>query len=551
MSSQGTLPSYDKPYEPRTRIAKRQSGNSTHDHEHIGTVTIIPALDKSRGSDHFGSASQLPAFEELELAPIGEKSLLPSPPSPTSLSQDQQKPIERDAPPVGFDHSSSGAVSYGWKPVAWILLRKTAPYVLSGVAFMIFAIGLVQVILLPHIYSCPVNSICSARFDPNRSNILNTLQTDMAYCLKIGTMISGYGLMKLNTYQAWILFSQAKFGSRGVRTDRKTIDALDLHIGAVKGGLLDAVRLLRRRKSFLTAVLVLGLYGIDAGSNFIVGQSITRSNGTRELLFEYPGVARLPASDMASLNNDGQLAALWMVRGWAMANDTRHGGAFHGSMVVPDSRINSSVNPVPGGAIMDGTLTCTGVEPASIVTSGNPIHNISISIGSWVYVAQPDMRLAVSQIKWDEVATTRYLWFSNTAGVLPNATKVNSTYYVTECQHTLSMTSVSPSATIQTINPAVAIVEGCNSMNTDDCVADSVSKTILSWWGGIGQSFWGLNCRGGVLGHLEAISEDGIMEAPCKLTESRPNLWKVETFVFFHFPLGRRSFSTVILAGCR
>ncbi|KAF9554563.1 hypothetical protein CPC08DRAFT_821620 [Agrocybe pediades] len=529
MSSEGPVPVYVKPHGPRTMRANQRSENSNHDQEDTGTITItIPPIDESRGSGLRGSASQLTVYEELELAPLGEKSLLsPSPSTSTPLLEDQQKLIGKDASPVEVSRSSSGSGSYGWKPVTRMLLRRTAPYVLSGAAFMIFGIGFVQVTLLPHIHSCPANSTCSARFDPNRSSIFNTLQTIMTYWLKVGTMISGYGLMKLSAYQVWILFSQTKSRCTGIDANRRTIGLLDLHIGAIKGGLLDAVRLLRRRKSFLTIFLILGIFGIDTGSNFIIGQSIIRSPGTKELVFEYPDVARLPASDIDSLNSDQQLAAISKVQGWALANDTTHGGALHGSLVVPDGRTNSSVNPVPGGAIMNGTFTCTGVKASSIATAGDPIKNITITVSGHKYIATNNMRLAVSETGSNGLATNRYLWFSNAAGILPNATKVNSTFYVTLCQHKLGMTYIPPISSTKTgtqiISPAIANIEGCDSMNMDDCVADSVSKTILSWWGGIGQSFWGLSCRGGVLGPLRSINEDGTINQPCKLTT---DLWR-------------------------
>jgi len=403
-----------------------------------------------------------------------------------------------------------------WRVILWLIFRRTAPFVFFGVAFMIFGIGLAQGILLPHIHSCPANSVCSAMFDPNRSNILNTLQTVMTYWIKVGVIISAYGLMKLSSYQAW--FALMKHGN--------TIDNLNLHLGAIKGGLIDTTRLLLRRGNFITSLLILAALGIDTSINFFVGQSITRSPGTQKLRFEYPDVYQFPAVDTGSLNSDGHLFAISKVIGWAISNDTNHDGALHGSLVLPDGRTNSSVNPLPGGAFIDGAFHCTPVVRANITTADvdESTKRFTIMLEGKKYIAVSNMGLAVTETGSNGLGKNRYLWFSNTAGVLPNATKITSTYYTTLCQHQITMNFLPSNTSIpkgmQEIEAGVANVEGCTSMDMEACIADSVSKTILSWWGSLGQSFWGVSCRGGVLGPMDAQEPH---DKPCNLTAT---LWK-------------------------
>jgi len=400
----------------------------------------------------------------------------------------------------------------GLKTMAWLIFRRTAGYTVLGIVFMILGIGLIQGVVLPKIHTCPPSATCSTFWDPNRSNILNILQILMDYWLKLGLVVSSFGLLRLSAFQSWFIFIN----------HGNTIDNLDLHLGAIKGSPLDAARLLLRKRNFMLSLLVLALISIDSGINLFVGLSISRTQGSRKTIFTYQGISRLPNSKITQLNTDGQVAAIGRVASWALTNDTTHSNAFRGSLVVPDSRKNSSINAKPSGPIIDGSLSCSPIPLANITTNATA-YTIHLSVGGLVedFLALSSTLLGVSEAGGIDIATAKYLWVSNTTNLLPNATVIgNGQFYATLCRHSLSMRNVSsndPKA--QYINPNTAAVPGCDAPDVNACVADSVSNAILSWWGGLGTAIWGISCRGGVLGPLHRETDS----KPCPLTVE---VWK-------------------------
>jgi len=400
----------------------------------------------------------------------------------------------------------------GLKTMAWLIFRRTAGYTVLGIVFMILGIGLIQGVVLPKIHTCPPSATCSTFWDPNRSNILNILQILMDYWLKLGLVVSSFGLLRLSAFQSWFIFIN----------HGNTIDNLDLHLGAIKGSPLDAARLLLRKRNFMLSLLVLALISIDSGINLFVGLSISRTQGSRKTIFTYQGISRLPNSKITQLNTDGQVAAIGRVASWALTNDTTHSNAFRGSLVVPDSRKNSSINAKPSGPIIDGSLSCSPI-PLANITINATAYTIHLSVGGLVedFLALSSTLLGVSEAGGIDIATAKYLWVSNTTSLLPNATVIgNGQFYATLCRHSLSMRNLSsndPKA--QYINPNTAAVPGCDAPDVNACVADSVSNAILSWWGGLGTAIWGISCRGGVLGPLHRETDS----KPCPLTVE---VWK-------------------------
>ncbi|KDR68866.1 hypothetical protein GALMADRAFT_1353280 [Galerina marginata CBS 339.88] len=441
----------------------------------------------------------------------------------TSLLNDPQL-VEKQAtnpPPGSLSAGSINAFEVGESSrknlvgMAWLVFGRTAGYTIFGIAVMILGIGIVEGAILPKIHTCPPSATCSAFWDPNSSNILNLLQILMNYWLKLGLVLASFGLLKLSAFQSWFILM--KHGN--------TIDNLDLHLGAIKGSAFDAARLLLRKRNFILSLLVLALISIDSGINLFVGLSIIRTPGLRKTTFTYQGLSRLPNSKYTHLNTDGQVGAIAKVVSWALANDTSHHNAFRGSLVVPDSRTNFSVNARPSGPILDGILSCEPIPSTNITinTTAPVTYILDITVSGRVarFLAPSSTVLGVSEAGGIDTATGKYLWVSSAVDLLPNATIIdNGNFYATLCRHSLFMKNESvndPNA--QYVNPNAADVPGCDVTDTDACVADSVSNAILSWWGGLGQAIWDVNCRGGVLGPLDR----GNISEPCPLTTA---VWK-------------------------
>ncbi|KAJ3489097.1 hypothetical protein NLJ89_g11558 [Agrocybe chaxingu] len=227
---------------------------------------------------------------------------------------------------------SSQAEIVSMTQLLFLIFKRTVAWVGGGIAIMILGIGIFQAALLPKIFTCPPGATCDDSYDPNTTMVLQLLQTAMSWWLKVGLIVSGFGLLRLSAYQSW--FVMIKHGN--------SIDNLDLTLGAIKGSLLDAFRLVLRRGNVFLSLLLLAQIGIGAAINLFVGLSIVRSPGDRVVPFSYPPISQLPDSSIAGLNSDGQNQAKAKVVGWALTNDTTHGGALRGSLVTPDGRSNAS-----------------------------------------------------------------------------------------------------------------------------------------------------------------------------------------------------------------
>jgi uncharacterized membrane protein (GlpM family) len=227
-------------------------------------------------------------------------------------------------------------------------------------------------------------------------------------------------------------------------------------------------------------------------------------------MFTYANVARFPDSSLAQLNSDGQVQAITKVETWAMHNDTSHGGALRGSLVVPGARSEYAVRSAPGGPIIAGNVTCAGVNTYTI-SNDSSVLLYNITVGSHAYIARADMKMAVSMTSIG-TAHASYLWVSNTTGLLPNGTlSSDGKVTISLCNHTIFMVNTSQEAGLQYINPNVPLTSGCDSKDVNVCVADSVNNAVLSWWGGLGTAFWKISCRGSVVGPLSA---SGAMNCP-------------------------------------
>ena len=375
--------------------------------------------------------------------------------------------------------------------VFWILVKRSAVWICLGVGIMFAGVGIAQAEILPRIHTCLPDATCQGSFDLNKGNVLQFLQVVMTYCIRAGMLVAGIGLTRLYSYQAWLILMR----------DGNSIQNLDYNLGALKGSLLDACRLILRKGNRGLSALLFGLLLVDTAVSLVIGFSISRDTRDSPITFTYANVSRFPDSSSAHLNNDGQVQAIAKVDLWAMNNDTSHGSALRGSLVVPGSRSKYSVRSAPGGPTISGAITCAGV---STYTIANNSQYYNITIGSHAYLAESNMTLAVSMTSL-HTARTDYLWVSNTSGLLPNGTLTSDgkmTFAL--CNHTVFMVNGSQSAGVQYIEPNVPLTSGCDSDDVNVCVADSVNNAVLSWWGGLGVALWKLSCRGSVVGPLAA-----------------------------------------------
>jgi hypothetical protein len=371
---------------------------------------------------------------------------------------------------------------------------------------MVVGIGIAQSVFLPRIRTCPADAECPGSYDLNSTNALTLLQTLMQYWLKAGMVLATMGLLKLSTYQAWFIMMR----------DGNTMDNLDLNLGAIRGSLLDAARLIFRRGNRWLSVFILSQLGVGAAISLIIGLSITRDKGTQPLRFTYSGVTQFPDTSYRNTNTAGQIQAIAKVNAWALTNDTTHSSAHRGSLVIPDGR-NIAINSRPGGPRIKGTLSCTGVNDYNITES----LDYDMFANNLTYTATRDMGLAVSMTKVATASMT-YIWASNTTGRLPNATQTSDgVMFMALCTHKIyfeNATQVGDGN--QEISPSTPIASGCGDADENLCAADSVSNAIFSWWGGRGTSMWDVNCRGSVVGPLPPSGVPD--EDNCVLTEG---LW--------------------------
>lgn len=379
---------------------------------------------------------------------------------------------------------------------------------------MLFGIILTDTVVLPRIHTCPPSASCPKTYDPNTTNALQLLQAFMSYWLKAGVMVSSVGILRLSSYQAWfILMHQGN-----------TFKNLDLTVGAIKGSLNDACFLLFKKNNRLLSVFVFALLGVGTAISLVTGLSIEKEPSTLVLTFSYNVTVEMPDSlaTEGHLNNAGQLEATSKVISWALERNGVHDGALRGALVTPDSRSVAASNAVPGGPTIAGWFEC---QSWGNYTIEDPIGRGLVEYQIWVndteYIAHTDMAVFVASTRID-TAVTQYLWVSNTTGLIPNATTTSDgRLHIALCTHWLVMQPEEPRKEgLDYLMPSRAQTTGCDSDDQNTCIADSVSKAVISWWGGVGGGFWRVRCRGGVLG---PVPSDNDTETYCAPTQE---LWK-------------------------
>lgn len=402
-------------------------------------------------------------------------------------------------------HLPAHSWSTRWEVLQY-LIRKTCMWVLAGVLVMLLGIGVAQAIVLPKVHTCPASATCPGSYDPNNGNFLQLLQAFMSYWLKGGVMISSIGILKLAAYQAW--FTLMHQGN--------TIKNLDLHLGAIRGSVNDAFYLLFKKNNRLLAVFIFALLGIGAAISLVTGLSIEKDVTTQIVTFQFNGSSELPDSSLAGLNNDGQLKATQKVISWALAGDKSHDGALRGTLVVPDARTAQARNAIPGGPKITGWFECE--EWNNYTAASNSSWHIWF--GETRYVALSDMSLAVSLWMVD-TAVARYVWVSNSTGLIPNATTtMDGGMNIALCTHRIQMEPEQPGEEgVDYLLPSQTVTSGCDG-GVSECVADAVNNAILNWWGGTGTAFWHITCRGGVLGPIPSSTD---AEKYCPITQE---LWE-------------------------
>lgn len=330
-------------------------------------------------------------------------------------------------------------------------------------------------------------------------------------------MISSVGILRLSSYQAWFVLMHQ--GS--------TLKNLDLTLGAIRGSLNDAFFLLFRKNNRLLSVFVFTLLGIGAAISLVIGLSIEKVPTTLVLEFSYNVTVEMPGSltSEGHLNNAAQLEATSKVIAWALDRNKDHDGALRGSLVLPDSRSMVAANAAPGGPKITGWFECEGWGNYTIkAPTGRGLVDYIIGVNGTEYIAHVDEVVFVASTAV-ETAVIQYLWVSNTTGILPNATTTSDgKMNIALCTHWVAMEQEEDQKDgIDVLVPSQPQTTGCDSHDLNVCVADSVSKAILSWWGGIGGGFWRVRCRGGVLGPIPSNNDT---ETYCAPTQ---DFWKETT----------------------
>jgi hypothetical protein len=386
-----------------------------------------------------------------------------------------------------------------------LMIKHTAAWVFGGIGLMILGIGLAQGALLPRIRTCPMDAECPGSFDPNTTNALTLLQGLMQYWHKAGMVLATMGLLKLSAYQAWFIMMR----------DGNTMANLDLNLGAIRGSILDAARLIFRRGNRWMSAFVLSQLAVGAAITLVVTLSITRDTATQLLEFSYPSVVDFPDTSYSNTNTAGHIQAIAKTNAWALNNDTSHSSAHRGTLVFPDGR-NISTNSRPGGPRIKGTILCHGIENHTVTTA----HEYDLFVGKTKFTVTKDMRLAVSMVTPGK-SSMQYIWASNSATRIPNATQTtDGVINMALCTHKLSFENDTQATNAaQEIEGSLPMAAGCTEEG-DPCAAAAVHNAILGWWGGRGTSMWGVNCRGSVIGPLPRFGTPN--EDNCALTDE---LW--------------------------
>lgn len=385
-----------------------------------------------------------------------------------------------------------------------ILLGKTVVPVSAGIAFMLLGIIIVHATLLPRIYVCPSGASCRHSWDPS-SDVLQYLQALMVYWLQLGSIISGFGLFKLVSYQSWLVLK--KEGSQ--------IGVLQNNMRALEGNILSAAKLLIRRHNRSLALFAIAPVAIATAIPLLVSRSIiTDSNaGQVRLEFSYPTNVTLPRYSETE-NVKGHRVALTLLDAWLLGEDwsRRLPEVFQGTLTIRDSRVASAVGALPSGLRVVGSVYC-GAESLSISNStsnidGRIYRNVTYRLPSYfpfpngTILTDSSTRLGVfplgaPQLTEDAEIKFSYLWASNVTGWVPNAkTTSDGLVHVSVCNHTISMSNFSDvgySPIVQLINPSLAVPAKGDSVLTDpsECVANpalcpprSLYELLVIWWHG-------------------------------------------------------------------
>jgi hypothetical protein len=371
-----------------------------------------------------------------------------------------------------------------------------------GIIMMLLGIGLLKAVVLPHMYICPESATCPGSWHPDQGNSLQLLQTFTVYWNKVGFMVSSVGILKLTAYQAWyILMHQGN-----------SVKNLDLNFGAIRGSIGDAISLLFKKNNRVLSIFVFALIGIGAAINLIAALSTDMGPTTQSVMFEFNSTSQFPDSSLRTLDSNGQLEPIRRITIWAFNNDQGHGGALKGTLVTPDARSSQASDILPAGPTIHAWFECQGLNNYTEDESGWYV---------WVngsrYPVIPSVHLGVAHVRID-TAVTEYIWFSNTAGLIPNATATSDgMVHMALCTHYYEMFPEGPRKSgVRHLTPTDPQTSGCASHDTNICVADSVNNAILTWWSTTGTAFSLIACTGGILGIALPISDE---ERYCQLTQ--------------------------------
>jgi hypothetical protein len=176
-----------------------------------------------------------------------------------------------------------------------------------------------------------------------------------------------------------------------------TVKNLDLNLGAIRGSVNDAFRLLLKKNNRLLSLFVLALLGIDTAINLISGLSITQTKTVRYLSFEFNATAAFPNNDPMNGNSAGQLLAIENVVPWTLNYNEDHGAReLKGTLVRQDSRIAHASNALPAGPKMSGSFVCGGVGNITAAPKDVAPNGYYVWINGFQYIAKADMVLDVS-----------------------------------------------------------------------------------------------------------------------------------------------------------
>ena len=378
---------------------------------------------------------------------------------------------------------------------------------MGGIAFMLLGTIIAYFFILPRIYRCPGGASCGIYLDLD-GNAIPLLHSLMQYWLQIGASIAEYGLVRLISYQAW--FVSIRKGT--------TIGDLDRGIGAIKGSVSDAARLVLRRQNMWLGIFAIIQLVTGFAISIVIASSMRdlKAYVTVDMDYHYPTNFLLPVA-YANYNDSDSIDQLFRVTTQLeqqlfnpIEEPSNLAGGFEGTLVLRDNRTVFAQDPRPSGFRITGSLSCSPLEEQGLISStlANSDYFINfeqdvdqataynISYGGTWFIAFSNFVLS-SSLLGSELSgsgiNSQYLWASNTSNLVPNATSTtDGVIYYALCNHTTSMTDVTPSEgpDIQYINPSQPLIGAapndenirqCPSNDINVCVAFSVNDLFASW----------------------------------------------------------------------